>query len=513
MNLRITVGEIRKVIELRRIASAYVIDHRGLNEDEVREALTKTGPQYSNLENVSAALQSVIFNDDQDVRTIGPAILTEILLNQDDFVCSQRETEDRLIEWEQEIIDRSNDDLANKRGQKIKNITLFSFVLEAAWENGNVSTDEAMIIEKVRRRLKVSESEYRIIEAKLGFFPKPRNSLHTRGEIESVRRTLQSKGLLFAIRDDKDEDFDIIPDEVAKAIRKASDIEIRRHGYQELLTHRFVRSKDYLTALIEKAELIIDGRPTLQELQEICIQSLNPSQILGGFAPNDGLPLEKLRDWCAERNLKVSGTKAELIERIIECYDQLLQKSPNQEDERELYYNFYSQLAHRDLAFLRAQFMIEKDLECERRFEEATSFLFEKRLGHKPLPNVGSERADGALSYGDRLILWDNKSKEQVCSLQAHIRQFDRYIKASEKPIAAFLVIAPQFTNDSEALAIKYQVENQVPIALIEADELKWLADEWAKVSATKKIDSFDLGYLAQPGKLKREILASLILS
>ncbi|MEX2579911.1 MAG: hypothetical protein WD342_12705 [Verrucomicrobiales bacterium] len=70
--------------------------------------------------------------------------------------------------------------------------------------------------------------------------------------------------------------------------------------------------------------------------------------------------------------------------------------------------------------------------------------------------------------------------------------------------------MAPEFTEDSEALAIQYQVEHQIPIALIEASELKWLAEEWAKVSASKNEAAFPLGYLAQPGRLKKSVVSTL---
>jgi hypothetical protein len=208
MKFKNVIASIKKITDLKRVASAYVIDFRGLEEYEIREALLKTAPQYSNAGNIAAEIQAILLHENRDVRTIGPAILSEVLLNQDDFVCPQRTTEDLLIDWEQHIVDRSNEDLASKKGQKVQNLTLFAFVLEAAWEDGIISPDEKNLIEKVREKLKVSETEYRIIEAKLGFFPKTGNSIHTRGEVESVRRVLQAKGLVFPVRDDDDGDYD-----------------------------------------------------------------------------------------------------------------------------------------------------------------------------------------------------------------------------------------------------------------------------------------------------------------
>lgn len=150
---------------------------------------------------------------------------------------------------------------------------------------------------------------------------------------------------------------------------------------------------------------------------------------------------------------------------------------------------------------MRQQQFIQKDLECERKFEEATNYLFETKLYHKPLQLVGTAHADGALSYQDKVIFWDNKSKETPVSLQQHIRQFDGYITAAEKPVACFLVVAPEFSDDSSLTAMQYQVEKQVTITLITATELKAVAESWSARTAGKQEDPFPLGYLIQPGR------------
>ena len=153
-----------------------------------------------------------------------------------------------------------------------------------------------------------------------------------------------------------------------------------------------------------------------------------------------------LSKWCGELKLPVSGSKTDMIGRIIEYYDNIRLKDETVIDEREHWYNFYLNFASRDLDFLRNQQLIQKDIECERKFEQATDYLFEKKLIHKPLKLIGTNHADGALSFQDRVIYWDNKSKETPVNLKDHIKQFDSYIKASEKSVACFFVIGPEFT-------------------------------------------------------------------
>ena len=45
MKLGQIVENISTITELRRIASAYVIDYRNLSDEELKGALIKTGPQ------------------------------------------------------------------------------------------------------------------------------------------------------------------------------------------------------------------------------------------------------------------------------------------------------------------------------------------------------------------------------------------------------------------------------------------------------------------------------------
>lgn len=115
----------------------------------------------------------------------------------------------------------------------------------------------------------------------------------------------------------------------------------------------------------------------------------------------------------------------------------------------------------------------------ERKFEEATDYLFEAKLNHKPLNQIGSNHPDGVIRYKDSLILWDNKSKESAVNLKVHLKQFDRYVQSAEKRVGCFLVIGPGFTEESRVLAMQYLVENDTPIPLITADELKTLAEDW----------------------------------
>jgi hypothetical protein len=280
----------------------------------VRSALIKTAPQYYFEENLRQTLDRSLLHSERDIRTLTPIFVKHILLQKDNFMCARSTVDDEIVAWEQAIIDRSNEDLVQQSGEKGKFLELFHFVLEIAWERGDdISPDEKNLIEKLRRRFKITEIEYRIIEAKLGKFPKNGNQLHTRDEIEKVRRFLQNSGILFSIRDQDKTNFDLIPDEIAGTIRRILDLEIRNFGYRELIKHKHVKSKGYMLKSLEKCEVSVEKYPTLDSLQAKVLAQVPPSILLGGTSPRDGLEIAKLKSWCSELQIKSSGVKQELI--------------------------------------------------------------------------------------------------------------------------------------------------------------------------------------------------------
>lgn len=79
--------------------------------------------------------------------------------------------------------------------------------------------------------------------------------------------------------------------------------------------------------------------------------------------------------------------------------------------------------------------------------------------------------------------------------------------KQSEKPVAGFIVIGPDFTPESSLIAMQYQVENGTMISMITASELKSLAETW---KAKKDSGAFPLGYLLQLGRFNPALVAAL---
>lgn len=492
-------------VSLKRYASAYVVDHRNLQEEELIPALKKTAPQYFFPKNVAEALEWFSYHLERKFRLLGSIVIREILLNEDDFLLSVRDLNKAILDFQSRVIDESNEAPKKHRGRIERDHDLFQFVIETAWENDeNISPDEKNLIEKLREKLRISERDHFVMEARLRRFPSSGNVSFTIDDINDVLLAMQAQGLVIETRDEDGVDYIVIPDEVASTIRSCFGLEIRRYGYGELLAYKAVRKKDYLFEMLEDCGYQATGGETLSELQEMILESIAPSVVLGGITPRGGLSVDVLKSWCEEKGLLVSGTKADLIKRIIEFYDGLRTRSDELVDERVIWYEHFERLAKRDAEFLRSQELIKKDIEIERRFEEATNYLFEAILGHKPLSQLGSRHEDGRLSLGDGLVLWDNKSSTSAVSLKSHLRQFNDYICSSEKRVEGFLVIAPDFTDDSSAVAMDFFVKNRVIISLIKASDLKKMADSFKNANVE---GAFPLRYLIQPGELNPDLI------
>lgn len=508
MEISKCVRNISTLTELKRVASSYVIDYRGLSEDEIKDALIKTAPQYYYEDNVKGALKQISLNSNRNVRIIGMQLLRNVVMQRDDCMSAKKSNEEEIIRWEQRIVDLSNEDLLKKSNERSQDLKFMKFVLEVAWEHNNdLSVDEKNLIDKIRDRIQVTTTELRIIEAQLGKFPKAKNEIHTRQEIEEVRRELQTRGLLFAIRDADGTDFDVIPSEIATVIANILGVEMRDYGYSELLKYKAVRSKSFIKSALDKVRIKTEKNQSLEDLTCVALEQLSPRVLLGGLSPRDGLALGVMSKWCGNLGLNISGNKNDLIERIIAFYNGLNERNDEVEDEREFFFKYFEDLACRNIKVLRSQKLIEKDIEIERKFEDVTDYIFEKMLGHKPLNLVGTKHADGALSHKNRIIYWDNKSKESPVNLKDHIKQFDAYIEQSEKEVSGFLVIGPSFTSESSILAMQYQVENGTMISMITASELKKLAQSW---SSKKDAGAFPLGYLLQSGRFNPALVAAM---
>ncbi|MGN1207097.1 MAG: hypothetical protein ACI4SP_02250 [Eubacteriales bacterium] len=510
MNYKSCVNLLTNVNESKRIASAYVEDCRRLDFEELRASLLKTEAQYLHYDNIVAQLNRLRLHENPTVRIVTPIILCHYLLEEDEFISPCKATEEAVIRYEQEIIDASNNfDIKDIS----RDMSLLKFILDTAWSfNEGISIDEKNLVEEIRKYLNITERQQNILEAKSGRYPTKGNVLHTRSDVEIVRKALQSAGLLFYIRNAEGVLCDVVPEEIAMCLRRYYGIEIKKYGYKQMIAYvTKIAKKQYLLDIIGKYNdnlgtggIVLPVNPTIAQIQDVILRTIKPSNLIGGFSPRDGLDGSVLSKWCADIGLNVSGSKPALISRLLKYYDELREIEQSGEDERAGYYAVYHELANRNLTSLRKSGVISKDLECEHYFEKATNYLFEVMLKNKPLLLTGTEHPDGKLSYNDKYIMWDNKSKETPVNLKDHIAQFDGYIRNSDKSVSVFIVIGPAFTENSIKECAKYALNSDTQILLITADELKEIAEFWHK---NHPDEIFNLGFFKQNGRFDKSLL------
>ena len=513
------VSGIATVFDLKRIASAHVVDYRNLSDKELREALIKVKPQYLDQNEISTALDKALHQQESlKRRVISQLFVVDVLLNEPGYTLGKREVGDKIIAFEQKIINASNEvDLlklaSGKRGsQRHKDLQLYDFVLRVAWEfEDTKSRDEANLLRKLRKRLKINEWDHRLLEAKLGKYPQAGNELHRHRGIDEVRRFLQTLGLVFTVRNEDGNDFDVIPEEIGDSIRLTLGIEIRPDNYKQLLRYKLVHKKNFLQNALANAALDYNPSENLEALMERVVRNIPPSSLLAPHPPR-GPSNEALSKWCSELGLSTSGSKHDRIQRIVARYDSFQIRPPDQ-DKRAAWFEVYEALARRDYELLRKSGVISKDIQTESKFEDATTYLFETKLNHSPLRQPGVNKPDGLVSFKDMYLMWDCKSKESpgLVHLQDHLKQFDGYMEKSDKPVPVFLVIGPGFTEDSGIVALQYSAEHlNRNIVLITAKELKSLALEWKSERNKRRDEPFPLGLFKKPGRFDRRLLGKL---
>lgn len=519
MKFEDAVNKVPNITELRRVARAHVVDHKQLSNDQLAGAVIKSMPQYVHGETIATSVAELLRREPRaDLRALAYTFLIDVLLEQYDTQAPLEETDEKVIAFEQGIVDRSNEmDLpamacGDKTTKRYHDLELYKFILGVAWDHQDtVSPDEANLLLKVRERLRINETEHRILEAHLGRYPRPNNETHTRADVAEVRKKFQESGLVFLVRGGDGVDRDIIPEEIAKVLRGMFGVGLRRESYRELLENRALKKKPHLVEVLEANEVTFSRYDTMEQMRERIIANVPAVKAIASSSPRYGLNSDELSEMCKDLSLTASGSMQERIERIVNHYENLRPRVAAQGDERELWYRHFEELALRDHATLRAQHIIEKDLECEHKFEDATRYIFDKLLGHTPLKQTGSNHCDGLLSVKNAYLMWDNKSKERFVSLKDHLTQFDAYMDASEKPVPIFMVIAPGFTEESEVDATRYHAQHfDRNIVLITAAELKSLAEEWTSRDNKNREQPFPLGLFAASGRFNRKRLGEL---
>jgi hypothetical protein len=405
------------------------------------------------------------------------------LLNQPQYIAPITEFHERLIDQEKAFVEWASRPTA-LRHLDPKSVDIYRAVLQAAWDTEGVDASEYHLLEVLRNKLGITRRDHRVVELQLGHLPGTAGSTHSVDEIEQAIQHLVKHGLVLRIQLPEAVKSYCIPSEIGDALRELMGVELIAPAYINLLNKLPVSSlRDVLEAT---------GQP-FSGTREFLIDRL----IDGYVSPRAvlrSLDDERLNALLASLpSVRQEGSREIKVRNIVKYYDRLEFATPDASSAArpgELYLQYYVDLAWRRHDVLRAAGVIAKDLQIERRFEEATTALFTDYLGHVVERMEGSNHADGQVNLSDdrRVLLWDCKSCEGPYNLTDRLaRQFLSYASAAAPRVASpMLIIGPDFAPDSVAsvMRLKAQCAPGTEVALISAEDLLKLAQKWRRRTA-----------------------------
>lgn len=457
---------------LARVVDALV--HEGLprgDEERLREQVRQNQRELLDPARVREVLD---LKDDKRANRILIDEILSVLLESSEMALTEEQIFAEVRKHERAIIESAPDHPALEFTDP-KALETYQIVLEVALEDDVVTSDEFALLERLRRHLGISRLEHRLLEARLGKFPKPGNALHSFEDLKEASKRLQTLGILLYCNRAEGGPLLVLPEGIAETVAIVMGFEMRRDA--QALLHEALTSQQLRMAL--KANGIPLSGSKSDRSERLVSAGVRPSEVL------DALPSSELGELCRSiQGLKVSGTKQERMGRIVQYFAQLSLREPEvADDPRALFYAYYEELGRRESQNLYQRKLIKSDREIDRAFETATAYLFECKLGLEVLSQPGSDHADGCIAFPKgELLLWDNKSSSKDYKFPvSHVDQFLRYIKGAEERVTVFLVIVPEVAPNArlQAMKLKHRSGTDTDVALITAEDLKYVAETW----------------------------------
>lgn len=469
------------VAYLRRIVDSFTKDFPQPDEERAREIIVQNVDELTDSERIEQTLR--VADRSYSTRILQHNIL-EALLNKTDRRATEEEVVTDVRSLEKAILEEAEAPEESLSYEDEENLNILRSVLDVAVEDDQVSPEELGLIHRLRRKLGVQERSKQILLAQLNHFPRAGNEIHSPSELSDALAELQKLGVVFYCNH-LDGGLYLIPEEIVPGVKDALGIELSERPLRLLLQNLTTRQ---LSTILQGHGLPGGGLKE-ERIERVIRAGIPPSEALEELTHAE---LYEVLDGLA--GAKVSGTKEERIQRIIDYFQNLVIKEvPEQASPAETYYEYLVELAERDRESLLANDVISKDRDMDAAFEEGTSWLFQKRLRLDLMEMTGSDHPDGMLELpnGD-LLMWDTKSKEGAYSFpRSHLKQFKRYIRDSARRVSCFLIIVPAVDDgsDTKAELLKSESGHDTDVGLVTAEDLKWLGENWHDYGSSADFD------------------------
>jgi len=549
--------------DLNRLAKDKIANYVGLPADILRNELSKVLTTYDHIK------RNIQFR-----KPPGYTIL-DIIVHQQDYSVPIQEIKNIVQEEIKHVIEEAK----SREGLKEdKQYDLYAKMLKTAWDfQEDLLPAEANLLSALREYLNIARGEHRLLEARLEVFKFTQTSFNR--EIEHFAR----EGIIFT-----HETNYVIPEETVERIKEVWGIELDLEPYGRLLSYltssqlssalgrleltksgsqetkinrileKGVKPSDLLNTLTvsdlimvankskcprryKKDELVptiishVKRRKDIEEKEpekkptppreprlvtdeafKEALSKFNTSQLSSVLAKKnlkisgpknqmverivnsiyslttilDSLRMDELINLCKLYELPPKGRKAEIIERIVHCFRNYQIKG-TKATPKELF-SIYEDLSKQNKNAYRDVGIDDKQISLPTitaDFERATLYIFESifRLTVKR-QTPGREEPDGIIKE-DNIILYECKT---VLSPPyelpiAHRDQFRRYIKDqydklephAKTALKCFILIAHSFGDKIEDILAQIKIEPYIPFCLITASDLKFIAENW----------------------------------
>lgn len=326
MKIEETVQYMSKLY-LERVIKSFTSDYPSKKSvDEYREIINRNSDLLSDEENIQNRFQEFISENSTDPyeKYLLYSFIVRAILSEPETKSNEESILKSVSDKEKEIISLSKKTESFKHIDN-RSVEIFSLILETALEDGKISNDELVLINKVREKLALSEKDQFLIQSRLKYFPSKNKEEHSRSEIVKGIEDLQKCGILFFCNqyEGSNEPAIAIPDEIVPGIKKTLGIELTEYKYNLLLGYF---QKRHLSDVLKARNLQSSGKK--EDLIERIIHSgIQPSEALNYLTTVD------LSDICSEiSSLNVSGTKEEKVNRLIKYHSRLVIKEFEEDD-------------------------------------------------------------------------------------------------------------------------------------------------------------------------------------
>jgi hypothetical protein len=226
--------------------------------------------------------------------------ILDTLLNQENLKVHVKGFKERILKYTEELIEEAkNADWIRTD----KNISLYLKMVKTAWESDSrIDASEINLLNFLRNELNISFKQHTILihhEDLIQFW-------YSDNYYEKERNYLISSGIVFPF-----EDYYVIPESIGKFIRQSWGMELNREQYTRMLS--YLTNID-LSEILSKTNLQTSGA-SQQKIQRIIDNFISPRKSLSI------VNLSSLRDIARESGSTISGTKEDVIDNLIDYFD------------------------------------------------------------------------------------------------------------------------------------------------------------------------------------------------